>query len=371
MTTRIEIERGKLLKTLIVGGSLAGKSKTLPLLDCVKCSVKNGGMTITSFDGEIAVTRRCDIVSADTDVAFCINARDFNSAVKLISSDNIVIEIQDDTNSISIVHDAGDMTLAMFPASDFPSFKKEENTKELVLDSSLLLGWIRNAQRFVASDAIRPTLNCMYLYREGNEVGYCATDSQKLITERAECVTATEEENVSLLIRSSAFKAIGDVASEGEEVTMKIGKLSFTATCGQSAVFCRFVDGKFPNFKAVIPKDSTGHASANVGALMAASARASVAAGTNNILKFSVSENLISISSQDLGYGKKANEKCVCETHGGIEIGLRAAFLEDALSCVIGDSVTMKFSAPNRPLVLNEEGNDKKIMLIMPAVLAK
>lgn len=371
MSTRIEIERGKLLKTLIVGGSLAGKSKTLPLLDCVKCSVKNGGMTITSFDGEIAVTRRCDIVSADTDVAFCVNARDINSAIRLISSESVALEIAEDSNSIRIVHGDGDITLALFPASDFPSFKKEEDSKELVLDSSLLLGWIRNAQRFVASDGPRPTLSCMYLYREGDEVGYCATDSQKLITESVETGDSTEYGNVSMLVRGSAFKAVSDVASEGENVTIKIGKQSFTATCGACAVLCRFVDGKFPNFKAVIPTTASGKASASVDGLKASAARASVAAGTNNILKFSVSEGLISISSQDLGYGKKANEKCVCEAQGGIEMGLRAAFLEDALSCVESDSVIMEFSAPNRPLVLKEEGNDKKIMLIMPAVLAK
>ena len=367
---KILVSRKDFLKVLQLGGAFAGRAKDRPVLYNVRCKVSGERIAITSYSGEVAVTSECEVLSSDKNLAFCVDASDITRVVKLISSDTVELLKEEGAESLTVRHDAGETTLATIPAEDFPQIKVEKETRRFDIDSGLLRRWLRNAQRFVSQDALRPVIGCMYLYKEGEELGYCATDSMKLITETAPYDGGAGAESTKLLIRGDAFKALGDIAGEGERVTIEVSEKSFRASCGDSVVLCRVVEGRFPNFRAIIPATCPGHCTIQTDAFLAAVARTAVTSGVRRILRLTTSSNEIELRSEDLGFGKRAKETCAATCNETITLGMRADYLEDALSCIETENVVLEFTEKNKPFLLKEENNTRKTILITVLVLS-
>ena len=371
----ILVSRKEFLKALLVGGAFAGRARTMPVLNCVKCEVKDGWVGVTSFSGEIAVTSECAVLSSDKNLAFCVDASDITRVVKLISSDTVELLKEDGVESLTVRHPAGETTLATIPAEDFPEMMVEDEMQRFDIDSALLSGWLRNAQRFIVreniSETSRPVLACLYLYKEGEELGYCASDSKRLITESAPYDGEREAsaQSTSLLVQWNAFKALGDIAGEGERVAIEVGTQSFRASCGDSLVCCRLVEGRYPKFRSVIPTTCSGHGTAQTEAFLASVARAAVSSGSCNTVILATRGNGVELRSEDLGFGKRTKETCAASCDGEITLGLRADYLADALSCIDTETVLLEFSEKNKPLLLKEEDNKRKTILLMPVVV--
>lgn len=369
--TNILLSRKEFFDALQVGGTFAGRAKAMPVLNCVKCEVKDGRLGVTSFSGEIAVTSGCAVISSDKDVAFCVDAADITRVIKLITSETVELLRDDSVESLTVRHSAGETTLATIPAGDFPQIMVEDEMQRFDIDSALLSGWLRNAQRFIekGKETLRPILGCMYLYKEGDEIGYCATDSQKLITESSPYDGDDGAQSTSLLVRGDAFKALGDIAGKGERVTIEVGAQSFRASCGDSLACCRLVEGRFPKFRSVIPTSSAGHGTVQTEALLASVARAAVTSGMQRVLRLTIRKDAVELRSEDLGYGKRAKETCAASCDEEITLGLRADHLENALSCIDTETVLLEFTEEKKPFLLKEEDNERKTILIMPAIL--
>ena len=120
---QIEVNRKDFISALNVGGSMAGRVKTIPILEDVKITIKGTSAVISSFDNETAITKRTCIVSSTEDAMFCINPRNLVNILKTIKDENVSLYVVE--NVCTIVHSKGEATLPVEPAIDFPPPAKE------------------------------------------------------------------------------------------------------------------------------------------------------------------------------------------------------------------------------------------------------
>lgn len=366
---KITVERADFARCIAVAGSMAGRNKTLPILDCIKCSVKGESISMTSFDGEVAVTRKMAVTESSSDFVFCINARDIQSCIKLIASPNIVMSFNEEMTSCTVIHNDGEFTFAVLPADDFPAFTKDSDTISLNIASDIFTQWVKDSQKFVSTDELRPVTMGMYLYSKNGNIGYCATDSRRLITEEVTC--EGDYEDTEAIIPSNAFRAILDVCADGNSVNIKVGKTNVMFIAGHTAVLCRKMEGKFPNFRAVIPAaDGCSAEFVTADMLMSVTRASSVADSKSDVLKLTISENMVTIQSDNLLCGKKSIDKCSCESDGSISLGLSGRYFADALSCISSEKARMYFKEANRAVLIKESEESRKYIIVMPVALA-
>ena len=360
------------INALTIGGAMAGKNKTLPILESAKVEVTTDTLSVHSFNGESWVTKQTKVESADTSFAFCINPNDLVKALKSLAEEVVTFAIEG--NLLRISHFKGTMEMPTLPSEHFPSAQTTEEGTTLTLNAEKLKEWLGIVPNFVADDELRPVMTGMYLYAKKsadanypNTLGVCATDAHKLFTDSIE----SDCEEFGVILPSSGFKPLLNIIANVPEVSAIIGTKNISFTTLDSALHCRLVEGVYPNFNAVIPHNNSVFVKASKSELLDSVSRASLMANaTTSLLKLSVSDLAMDIEGSDIDFSKKAKESVKVEKTGAdVTIGVKAGFFATCLGAVDSEDVVLKMQDSQRAIVFEDAMNTNKVVLVMPMMI--
>ena len=205
-------------------------------------------------------------------------------------------------------------------------------------------------------------------------ITFVATDAHKLVRYRRSDSKSKSEG--AFIVPKKPLNLLKNIISDAEE---KI-KISYTDSnaffeFGNYSLICRLIDGRYPNYEAVIPVDNPNKLTISRQALLNSVRRVSIFSNkTTHQVRLKINGSELHISAEDLDFANEANERLSCQYAGeDMEIGFNARFLSDMLSNLECDEVTVEMSAPNRAGILvpaNPENKDEDIlMLVMPVML--
>ena len=365
---KIRLEKKEFVKALQVGGSFAGKSKVMPILECVKIKVGLDKLTIVSTDSENAISKRLNGITSDEEGTFCVNMNDLLSYIKLINSDEIEINVNG--NTAEVKHAKGSFTFPVENDDEFPSIKPDENCVEVSINAVLLNNWIADGKSFVASDELRPVMNGLYVYCKGEELGCCASDGHCLFTDNIKVENVPE---FSFILNKNAFKTVCDAIQSVEDVKVKVGTRNVMFVADGVSVIARQIEGMYVNFKAVCPKDNSIEVKVDQKEMLNAITRSSVSASKASMLtRMKVDGFNLEISSEDLDFNKEAREYLTVEANGNIVIGFKASLLIQILNSISTDNVVITMKDPTRAAIFKEDNAEsEKIYLLMPMMLSE
>lgn len=363
---KITLDKKEFVKALQVGGSFAGKSKVMPILDCVKIKVGLDKMTIVSTDSENAISKRLNGITSDEEGNFCVNMNDLMSYIKLINSDEIEINI--DGKTAEVKHAKGSFTFPVESSDEFPSIKPDEDCVEVSINAALLNNWIADGKNFVASDELRPVMNGLYVYCKENELGCCASDGHALFTDNIKVENVPE---FSFILNKNAFKPVCDAIQCVEEVRVKVGTRNVMFVADGVSVIARQQEGRFPNFKGILPKYNHIMLKVDRKEMLNAITRSSVGASKASMLtRIKVDGFNLEISSEDLDFNKEAREYLTVEANGNIVIGFKASLLIQILNSISTDNVIITMKDSSCAAIFKEDNAESdKIYLLMPMMI--
>lgn len=367
----LKVNNKEFASALSMGGAMAGRVKSLPILDCVRIAVRNGYAVITSFNNECVISKRTSIVSTDEQGEFCINPKDLGNILKTIRDEETSLAVKDTT--CDIIHSKGLLSLPVLPASDFPTPSKDEDAKSVQVSAGGLLKALKNALKYVDNNEIRPVLTGVYIEAEGNKISFAASDSHKLFFDELETREGTTEK-VDGILPSMAIPAVLSALNGEESVNVLFGEKNIMIRASDTKIQCRKIVGRYPNIRSVIPTANDKKIKVDKLSLKSTVERALLAANiASKILKLSVSPfGDFGIMSEDLGFGKKCEEKLECEVDGFTEdfvIGCKGGLLLDCINSIVSDNVEMAFSEPKKAILILDEDNPNKKIIIMPVSL--
>lgn len=363
---KITLDRKKFLKALQTGGSFAGKSKVMPILDCVKIKVGLDKLTIVSTDSENAISKRLNGITSDEEGTFCVNMNDLLSYIKLINSDEIEINVNG--NTAEVKHAKGSFTFPIESGDEFPSIKPDDNCVEVSINAALLNNWIADGKNFVASDELRPVMNGLYIYCKENELGCCASDGHALFTDNVKVENVPE---FSFILNKNAFKTVCDAIQSVEEVKVKVGTRNIMFVAEGVSVIARQQEGRFPSFKSIISNDNNIIVRADKKQMIDSVLRCTVSENkASNLIKLSFIKNTLNIESEDVDYNKKSIEEIDCEINAEMKcIGFKSTLLIRILNAISTPNVVINMKDPTKAAILKEEENNNKIFLLMPCLV--
>ena len=363
---KFSFNRKEFVDALLVGGSMAERNKVVPILECVKINVRRESSTISSNNGNVAITKRVSI-NSDEECSLCVNKQDLDGFLRSLTDDVIDVEYSD--NTIVLKHKKGKLSLPTFNVDDFVQPNIEKEGDAISVDSAPLLPIIIEANKFCGvRDELRPILSCINMVTNGKLLEISATDTMSLYSSSIEL--SEEHPNFVLNLTDASIAPLKNMLGQCSEVTIINGERSFTVKSDDALLSAIKLEGRYPNVKSVIPNlDNCTRIGVNVKEFTNAVKRCSMNAEKSSSIVAIERNNqsFIEVSSNDIDYNKSTIEYVDCELDGNFHgFAIKYANLLNVLSCVKSENITISTIAENRPIVIEDKLAKNNIYILMP-----
>ena len=368
----IKVNRKTLLDALRFGGMVAGKCKTIPILDDCKVAVKGNKMVVTSTDTEITVAKKVDIIACDVESGeFCIVPSDIINILATLRDEEVSLEVKESV--CTLIHSRGTAKVSVLPAIDFPSVASGETRTSFSMDATKLRSWLDAAKSFVANDPLRPVLTGMYLAIENGEVWCASSDSHKLYMDGYKDI-AFEGIETEVVIPNKMFGSASSILDGYASVTVQIDDNNVSFVVSDAKISARKIVGAYPKVKQIIPKKCPITVEVNTADLASSISRMKLFADkVSKQVTMNFSEDGVKFTCSDLMSNKSCEDFCDVLAYDGesIEICTKAENLEVIVSKVDSDTLMFGMFDPKRAIVICEANNPNKVLFTMPLVKAK
>lgn len=363
----IKINRKEFVEALAIGSQMSGKARGLSVLENCKMTIKDLTATISSYDSEVAITKRVNIVSHDEECVFCIEPKALLAILRSLRDEQVDLVL--DNHICEIIHTKGNQSMPYDDADDFPTPVFDKDMKTFGFVSQNLFNWLKEAKQFVGVNTLYPSMMGVYVYCGNKECGVAATNTEVLYHNHEEHAYDGEELGASVQVK--AIDALLPMLNSTDFVDVMIGTRNVAFKTQDSMLVAARTEHPYPNFRRIIPQGNEIELKVNRQDMLDAVKRAMLTASEQtSLLKLSINSMCMKIVSENVMYAKKTYEECPCECIGGdIEIGLKGDYVLSMLNSIESEDVLITLKEPRRPILWNDSLNSAKILLQMPMQL--
>jgi DNA polymerase III subunit beta len=365
-----------LLKNLQAIIGVINASNTLPILDDFLFELNDNALTITSSDLETTMSVTIDIENAGEPGSIAIPAKILSDTLKTFADIPVSFSINEESLMIELSAGEGKYRLSGHRSDEYPRTPSLEDTISIELSSSVLANAINKTIFATGNDELRLVLSGVFCELSPDDVTFVATDAHKLV--RYKRMDTRSDNSVSFILPKKPLNLLKNIlGSQDIPVKVEYNRTNAFFSFQKINLICRLIDGKYPNYDAVIPTDNPNKLTIDRQLLLNSIKRVSIFANqSTHQIRFKLSGKELVLSAEDLDFSNEAKERLTCSYEGDdLEIGFNSKFLLEMLNNTDTDEVRLEMSAPNRAGILlpvNNENKDEDIlMLVMPVMLNK
>ncbi len=363
-----------LLKQLQSISGVLSTNNTLPILDNFLFEVSDSELKVSASDLETTMTSRMALDMAEEEGSVAIPAKILLDTLKTFSDIPVTLEIDNNNFGVTLIAGEGKYRLAGQDGQEYPRPAEIEGASNLTIESDILHNAITKTIFAASNDEMRPIMTGVYFELSTENVTFVATDAHKLVRYRRNDVKATEE--ASLILPKKPLNQLKNIlALDDAPVAIDYNEKNARFTFKNVTMTCRLIDGKYPNYNAVIPNENPNKLTLDRSPFLNAIKRVSLFSNqTTYQVKFKIAGSELHLTAEDHDYSNEARERLNCHYEGNdMEIGFNSKFMVEMLNNLDTDQVVMEMSQPNRAgliFPLSADSTDEDIlMLVMPVML--
>ncbi|MHA7943693.1 DNA polymerase III subunit beta [Formosa sp. 3Alg 14/1] len=361
-----------LLKQLQVLGGVINSSNTLPILDNFLFELSSSQLIVSASDLETTMSSTLEVES-DSEGSVAIPARLLLDTLKTFPEQPLTFIIEDN-NTIEISSNHGKYALAYANGNEFPKAVSLDKPSTTTIVGDILATAISKTIFAAGNDDLRPVMSGVFFQFSTEGLTFVATDAHKLVKYTREDVSATEVAEF-IMPKKPLNLLKGILAGSEDDVIVEYNDSNAKFTFDNVELICRLIDGKYPNYEAVIPKENPNKLTIARNQFLSSVKRVSIFSNkTTHQIRLKIAGAELNISAEDIDYSNKAEERLTCDYQGDdMQIGFNSRFLTEMLNNLNADDVQLEMSLPNRAGILTpidglDEG-EQVTMLVMPVML--
>lgn len=337
---------------------------TLPVLSNILMRAEEGSVQLSGTDLDIAVSLT---VPADVSEPGAVTV----PAKKLVEIARVLedapVRVSTDGAQVSLECGKSRFKLYGLAEDEFPAFPEVDFTKAWKMKASEVQELIRRTSFAVSTEESRPILNGVFWKMEGDETVMVATNGHRLarIRKRLDSTGAPQAE---LIIPPKALQQVEKLFSGDDDLEIAKSDNHLGFRSANRVVYTRLIEGPYPNYDQVIPKDNDKEAIANRSALEASLRRmAVVASDQTHRVKLSFVKGALRFRVETPDLGEAEDELTVDYDGEELEIGFNATYLLEILRHMPDEDVRITFKAPERAATFSPASGDPDYLcLVMP-----
>ena len=363
---------------LVALAKVMNSKVALPIYSTFLLELKDGVLRITASDMDCSRCSTLPVMDMDRanehNGSLCVTASFLLDSLKNLGDQPVTFEADEENLSVVIRYNNGQFDMVGFPAKDYALPGTMGKSVQVTIEASVLNDSICKSLYAVGNDDLRPIFSGIYFTKKGDEL-QCATTNGSMLVRNTYKVENDGQE-YSFLLHSRAAKIVRSMTSKSDEkVQVFITEREVAFQTETDYFRTRLIEGKYPNYNAIIPTDSDKTAILDKNELLAAVRRVSVFADKARcevVMNFS-GLSLV-LSGKDIDYSTHAEEMVFCAYQGGnLRISFKAEFLKQTLENITTKEVQFQLSTQERAGVITLVTDDDQmatVALIMPILLS-
>jgi DNA polymerase III subunit beta len=356
------ISKEALLNGLQAVQNIVGGRTTLPILNNALLKAENGKLLIAATDLDVGIRSLVGATIEKTG-STTLPAKRLFTIVRELPSDEITIEV-DGKNYTSIRSGSAFFKIVGLSEDDYPAFPKTENAKSYKLKQSDLKDMLKRTAYAMSTDESRYVLNGVLLSFKENKLTMVATDGRRmaLIEQDLEIPQSQETE---IILPTKAVNELQRILGGDEEVTISISENQIVFDIGHIVLYSKLIDGKYPNYRQVIPAEAKERAIIERELLLSAVHRVSLLANDRSTsIKLAFGKNTLDVMANTPEVGEAKETLTVNYKGKEFTIAFNPYFLMEPLKNIDAEEIFLDFIDELSPGVLKY--NKPFLYVIMP-----
>ncbi len=361
---KLSASRDVLLKPLQAVIGVVERRQTMPILSNILLVARDGELSVTATDLEVELVARADVdVASGGEIT--VSGRKLLDICKALP-DDAVIQIAVSGEKMSVRSGRSKFSLTTLPAAEFPTVEDIKAGQTISVDKASLGRLIEKTHFSMAQQDVRYYLNGMLLETGGAHLRAVATDGHRLALCQVAVNGGKVKEQQVIIPRKGVLELQRLLGGDGD-VDLQLGENHVRVQIGGIRFTSKLIDGRFPEYSRVIPKESDNELTADKEVLRSALQRTAILSNEKyRGIRLIIRDSGVVLQAHNPEQEEAEEEVEVAYSGDDIEIGFNVNYLLDAIGAVDTDEVTLSVVDANSSCLIREPGNDDRKYVVMP-----
>ena len=358
--------RESLLRSLQLVTGVVERRQTLPVLANLLVVARDGSLSLTGTDLEVELVAVESDVDIQQDGEATIPARKLADIWRSLPEEaDVTVEVAGDRATVRSGRSR--FTLATLPAQDFPKVESGQDDAEFKVGQQDLLKLLDQVSFSMAQQDVRYFLNGMLLEVTGQHLRTVATDGHRLAMSTFDGAGAGTDRLQAIVPRKGVLELSRLMDDSDDEVLLQLGSNHLRVTRGPYTLTTKLVDGKFPDYEKVVPRDLSRTITGDRNALRQAFQRASILSNEKyRGVRMIIDGEVMTIQANNPEQEEAEEQVAVGYEGDRMEIGFNVSYLQDVLNVLDTEQIQLSVSDANSSALIEGMGKDDAVYVVMP-----
>ena len=367
---KFTVEKNSLFKSLTHVQSIVEKKNTLPILSNILIEAENNSIVLSATDMDISITEKisCNVIEEGSTT---VTAHTLYDIIRKLPESSEVEIISNDGKIMSLRAGKSKFSLSCLLKDDFPIIEIGDLENEISIESLKLFKLIDKTRFAVSNEETRYFLNGIYFHKiehnNKNYISLVATDGHRLAKFDSE-YSDTIKDIPGVIIPKKTVNELYKLLSDFDgivKINLNSNKIVFFV--GESILISKLIDGNFPDYKRVIPKENKNTLKVDRQSFSLAVDRVStITTDKLPVIKFKIMNNIVNLSSVNNENGTATEDINVNYSGEEMEIGFNSKYILEMINNLEDEVINLDFKDSASPVIAKEESNPDLIYVLMP-----
>ncbi len=364
------IEKKTIFKSLSHLQSIVDKRNALPILSNILIEAKNNELIMSSTDMDISIKENisCEVVEEGSTT---INAQLIYDIIKKLHDESKIEIISNDGKILTLRSGVSKFSLACLPKEEFPLIESKIEGHKIITKAENIFNLIDKTKFAISNEETRYFLNGLYFNitneNDKSMLTFVGTDGHRLAKFSISNSSKSVDVNGVIIPKKTINELYKLLSENSNDIQIEISSNKIIFNIGKLVFISKLIDGTFPDYKRVIPKNNNEVLYINRLNLLSAVDRVSTIVNERSpVIKFKLLKDLVNLSTVN-NDNNSATEDIVAKYSGkDIEIGFNAKYIMDILDNLKEDEIQISFMDNSSPITAKEKSNPNLIYVLMP-----
>lgn len=361
---KIEINKNKLIKSLSKADKVVSKNSTLPVLACVLFEVSKDSFFIKATNLEVGLKIKVPAKIINEGVCAVPSGLITSYVNNLGSDEDLVIEQKD--NLLFISGERSETKINTLPVDDFPSIPDTCDVEGYKIHSKELIEGFKGVWYASSVSSVKPELSSVYVYQNSGELIFVATDSFRLAEKKVK--TKIDIFDSVIVPQKNVLEIIRIFEDLDEDVVLKTGEDKISVETENIYLITRVIDGNFPDYKQIIPKESKTTVNLLKNDLQNVLKISNLFSNNFNQIDFKIDSlnDTFEVLSKNSEKGENRNILKGKIEGESLDISFNQKYISDCFNSIDSENIELVFNGSGKPLIIKSVKDGSFQYLVMP-----
>ncbi len=363
---KVECSKERLKEAVFLAERVTGKNLSLPILSSIMLTAERSKLIVRATNLDIGVEIEVP-AKVEQEGAVALNASVLSGFLgNLYKEDKVLLELKED--NIHVSTDRSATLIKGYPVDDFPLIPHISDGVEFRLEAKKLVEGFKSVSYAAALSDIKPEIASVYVYYNDGYLVFVATDSFRLAEKRIAVDEAAAESVPIIVPHRNVAEIVRIFDSLSGEVRINANKNQISLYADGIHFTTRVIDGIYPDYRQIMPKQFITEVSVNKADLMQALKLSNVFSDKFNQIDVLIdpTEKKLEINARNQDVGENKASVKIGGSGEAITMSFNGRYVLDCFSIVASDDLLLKFSDKNRPMLIYGDGDGSFRYIVMP-----